>query len=61
MHVWPFDDRKKSSILGTIHLRRRHFLGGWGGGESGHKLADWRGLGFKNCENLPTTSVDGPY
>ena len=28
MHVWPFDDRKNSSILGTIHLRRRHFLGG---------------------------------
>ena len=58
--------QQRSNIIGTIHLRRRHVLGGEGS-KIGQicwrivvKNCRWRGVGVKNSENLPTSLMDGP-
>ena len=49
------------NLIGTIHLRRRHFLGGEGSKiyqicrRIVVKITDGGGVGVKNRENLPTS------
>ena len=56
----------RNFVIGTIHLRRRHFLGGEGSkiGQICRRIVvkncRRRGVGVKNCENLPTSLMDGP-
>ena len=55
-------------MQGTIHLRRRHILGGEGVKnlpnlpmDSSKKIPTEGGRGSKIRENLPTSQMDGPY
>ena len=54
----------KNFLIGNIHLRRRHILGGGEGVKnwphSSKKSVDGRGVGVKNCNKLPTSLIDRP-